>query len=241
MKIEVKGAIIPDGEQWIYDWFGVPATSAGKVNKLISQAQDGEELEIIINSGGGSVFAGSEIYTTLKSYTKGKVVGKIVGIAGSATSVISMGCHELQISPTGQIMIHNASGVFEGDYNDMELGADILKNINSSIANAYEIKTGKPHAELLKMMNNETWLTAQKALELGFVDKIMFADEAQFKNEVKPDSNGLLPKAVIEKMRNEKGKNIENLTVENTENSTVEDNKKNVELAKAKLNLLITL
>lgn len=241
MKIEVKGAIIPDGEQWIYDWFGVPATSAGKVNKLISQAQDGEELEIIINSGGGSVFAGSEIYTTLKSYTKGKVVGKIVGIAGSATSVISMGCHELQISPTGQIMIHNASGVFQGDYNDMELGADILKNINSSIANAYEIKTGKPHAELLKMMNNETWLTAQKALELGFVDKIMFADEAQFKNEVKPDSNGLLPKAVIEKMRNEKGKNIENLTVENTENSTVEDNKKNVELAKARLNLLITL
>ena len=241
MKIEVKGAIIPDGEQWIYDWFGVPATSAGKVNKLISQAQDGEELEIIINSGGGSVFAGSEIYTTLKSYTKGKVVGKIVGIAGSATSVISMGCHELQISPTGQIMIHNASGVFEGDYNDMELGADILKNINSSIANAYEIKTGKPHAELLKMMNNETWLTAQKALELGFVDKIMFADEAQFKNEVKPDSNGILPKAVIEKMRNEKGKNIENLTVENTENSTVEDNKKNVELAKARLNLLITL
>ena len=241
MKIEVKGAIIPDGEQWIYDWFGIPATSAWKVNKLISQAQDGEELEIIINSGGGSVFAGSEIYTTLKSYTKGKVVGKIVGIAGSATSVISMGCHELQISPTGQIMIHNASGTFEGDYNDMELGADILKNINSSIANAYEIKTGKQHAELLKMMNNETWLTAQKALELGFVDKIMFADEAQFKNEVKPDSNGLLPKAVIEKMRNEKGKNIENLTVENTENSTVEDNKKNVELAKARLNLLITL
>ena len=216
MKIEVKGAIIPDGEQWIYDWFGVPATSAGKVNKLISQAQDGEELEIIINSGGGSVFAGSEIYTTLKSYTKGKVVGKIVGIAGSATSVISMGCHELQISPTGQIMIHNASGVFEGDYNDMELGADILKNINSSIANAYEIKTGKPHAELLKMMNNETWLTAQKALELGFVDKIMFADEAQFKNEVKPDSNGLLPREVIEKKRNEQGKDIENLTLAKT-------------------------
>ena len=241
MKIEVKGAIIPDGEQWIYDWFGVPATSAGKVSKLLNQAQDGEEIEVLINSGGGSVFAGSEIYTTLKSYTKGKVVGKVTGIAGSAASVIAMGCGELQISPTGQIMIHNASGVFEGDYNDMQLGADILKSINESIANAYEIKTGKPHAELLKMMNNETWLTAQKALELGFVDKIMFSDEAQFTNEVKPDSNGLLPKAVIEKMRNEKGKNIENSTIENTENSTVEDNKKNVELAKARLNLLITL
>ena len=153
--------------------------------------------------------------------------------------VFSMGCHELQISPTGQIMIHNASGVFQGDYNDMELGADILKNINSSIANAYEIKTGKPHAELLKMMNNETWLTAQKALELGFVDKIMFSDEAQFKNEVKPDSNGLLPKAVIEKMRNQKDKilNVENI-METLKKPEIDNE---VELAKAKLKLEITL
>ena len=242
MKIEVKGAIIPDGDQWIYDWFEVPATSAGKVSKLLNQAQDGEEIEVLINSGGGSVFAGSEIYTTLKSYTKGKVTGKVTGIAGSAASVIAMGCTELQMSPTAQIMIHNASGGFEGDYREMELGADILKSINDSIANAYQIKTGKPHAELLKMMNNESWLNAQKTVELGFADKVMFSDEAQFTNEVKTDKNGLLPKAVLDKMRAElKGKNIENSTVENTENSTVEDNKKTVELAKARLNLLITL
>ena len=239
MKIEVKGAIIPDGDQWIYDWFEVPATSAGKVNKLLKQAQDGEEIEVLINSGGGSVFAGSEIYTTLKSYTKGKVVGKVTGIAGSAASVIAMGCGELQISPTGQIMIHNASGVFEGDYNDMQLGADILKNINESIANAYQLKTGKPHAELLKMMNNESWLNAQKAVELGFADKVMFQNEVQFTNEIKTDSNGILPKAVLEKMRAElKGKNIENQVVEP---DNVVENKKDVELAKAKLNLLITL
>lgn len=67
MKIEVKGAIISDGEQWIYDWFvEIPATSPNKVNKQLSQAQAGEEIEVLINSGGGSVFAGSEIYTTLK-------------------------------------------------------------------------------------------------------------------------------------------------------------------------------
>ena len=243
MKIEVKGAIIADGDQWIYDWFGVPATSANKVNKLLNQAQAGEEIEVLINSGGGSVFAGSEIYTTLKSY-QGKVTGKVTGIAGSAASVIAMGCKELQISPTAQIMIHNASGGFEGDYNDMELGADILKSINSSIANAYEIKTGKSHAELLKMMNNETWLNAQRAVELGFADKVMFKDETQFTNEI-TDKNGLLPKAVLDKMRAEFQGKINTDEITNVATSDTGDNlraeEEKVKLAKAKLDLLITI
>ena len=238
MKIEVKGAIISDSEQWIYDWFDIPATSANKVNKLLNQAQAGEEIEVLINSGGGSVFAGSEIYTALKSY-KGKVTGTITGIAGSAASVIAMGCKELQISPTAQIMIHNSQGAFEGDYNDMQLGADILKNINESIANAYQIKTGKPHAELLSMMNNETWMNAQKAKELGFVDKIMFQDEAQFTNDI-TDKNGVIPKAVIEKMRAElKGKGIENHIAKS--GNMVNDTEEKIKLAKAKLKLQMTI
>ena len=238
MKIEIKGAIISDGEQRVYDYFEIPATSANKVNKLLNQAQAGEDVEVFINSGGGSVFAGSEIYTALKSY-KGKVTGTIAGIAGSAASVIAMGCKELQISPTAQIMIHNASGTFAGDYNEMALAENILKNINSSIANAYELKTGKNQEELLKMMNNETWLTAQKALELGFVDKIMFQDEAQFTNDI-TDKNGVIPKAVIEKMRAElKGKGIENHVSEL--GNMVNDTREKIKLAKAKLKLQMTI
>ena len=228
MKIEVKGAIISDSEQWVYDWFEIPATSAGKVNKLLNQALPNEDIEISINSPGGSVFAGSEIFTALKEY-KGKVVGKIVGMAGSAASVIAMGCSELQISPTGQIMIHNASGSFEGDYNDMQLGADILKGINESIANAYAMKTGKDQKCLLEMMNNETWMSSQKAFDLGFVDKIMFVENHAVTNTT-IDKNGLLPREVIEKMRNEfKGK-IENSVIKNADNPATE-----IEIAKAKL------
>lgn len=238
MKIEVKGAIIDDSEQWIYDWFDVPATSAKKVNEALAKANVGEEIELNINSGGGSVFAGSEIYTVLKDY-KGKVTGKITGIAGSAASVIAMGADELQISPTGQIMIHNAGGVFGGDYHDMQLGAEILKGINDSIANAYTLKTGKKHSELLQMMDNETWLNAQKALELGFVDKIMFAESPKIFNAVEVDSSGVIPKAIIDKMRNEKGKLFEN----KVENQVVDTDKmvNNTELAKARLKLQIHL
>lgn len=239
MKIEVKGAIISDSEQWIYDWFDIPATSASKVNKLINQAAVNEELEVIVNSGGGSVFAGSEIYTTLKDY-KGNVTVKIVGIAGSAASVIAMAGNKVLMSPTGQLMIHNASGRFEGDYNEMNLGAEILKSINESIANAYTIKTGKDQKDLLNMMNKESWLNAQRALELGFVDEIMFVDNQSSILNTTVDKNGVLPKEVIDKLRNElKGKiNLDSLKneIEETKEPILEINN-DLELAKAKLEL----
>ena len=199
MKISVKGPIIDSDDQWIYDWFEVEATSPKKVIDLINQAKNNEDLEIEINSGGGSVFAGSEIYTALKSYS-GKVTTKVVGLAASAASVIAMAGDKILISPTGQIMIHNASGGFGGDYRDMEKGAEILKNVNATISNAYRIKTGLSSDELLDMMNKETWLTPQQALEKKFVDEIMFTNDI---NLVASINNGMLPQEVINKMKME--------------------------------------
>lgn len=199
MKISVKGPIIDSDEQWIYDWFEVEATSPKKVIDLINQAKNNEDLEIEINSGGGSVFAGSEIYTALKSYS-GKVTTKVIGLAASAASVIAMAGDKILISPTGQIMIHNASGGFGGDYRDMEKGAEILKNVNATISNAYRIKTGLSSDELLDMMNKETWLTPQQALEKKFVDEIMFTNDIKLVASI---NNGMLPQEVINKMKME--------------------------------------
>lgn len=199
MKISVKGPIIDSDDQWIYDWFEVEATSPKKVIDLINQAKNNEDLEIEINSGGGSVFAGSEIYTALKSYS-GKVTTKVVGLAASAASVIAMAGDKILISPTGQIMIHNASGGFGGDYRDMEKGAEILKNVNATISNAYRIKTGLSSDELLDMMNKETWLTPQQALEKKFVDEIMFTNDIKLVASI---NNGMLPQEVINKMKME--------------------------------------
>lgn len=172
--IEIKGNIVGDGSSWIYDWLGIPHTSPKSISKILNSL-NGEDIELQINSPGGSVTAASEIYTAIKSY-KGKSVGKIVGMAASAASVIAMGVQHLEMSPTAQLMIHNSSTSAEGDYRDMEHTGTFLRKVNDTIANSYKIKTGKTQEELLALMDNETWMTAEDAKELGFIDGIMFED-----------------------------------------------------------------
>ena len=198
--INVKGPIIGSGEQWIYDYFGMEATSPKMINDEISNA-NGDELEVIINSGGGDVFAGSEIYTTLKSYA-GNVTVKIVGIAASAASVIAMAGNKVIMSPTAQLMIHNVSSRASGDYRDMSHSADVLKNANETIANAYRIKSGMSQEKFLDLMDKETWMTAQQAVENGLVDEVMFENSLALVNEI--DMAGRLPQSVIDKMINSK-------------------------------------
>lgn len=197
-KVNIKGPIISSDEAWIYDWFGIENTSPKSVNKAIEEA-NGDELEVEINSGGGSVFAGSEIYTALRSY-KGNVTVKIVGLAASAASVVAMAGKRIMMSPTAQLMIHNVSSRAEGDYRDMNHTATILKNANETIANAYMLKTGLSQKELLVLMDNETWFTPKQALEHKLVDEIMFENQTKFVASF--NNSQLLPPEVIEKMRN---------------------------------------
>lgn len=197
MKIKIKGVIVSNDYKFIYDWFGIEAVCPDDVTAQLEEA-NGEDIELEINSPGGDVYAGSEIFTAIKSYA-GNTVGKIVGVAASAAGVIAMGVKKLLISPTAQIMIHNVSSWVEGDYRDMEHEAKVLKNFNVSIANAYLLKTGMKQEELLNLMNEETWLNAQQALENKFVDEIMFDEGMQ----LTASSTGfVLPKEVIDKVRN---------------------------------------
>lgn len=229
MKINIKGPIISNNDQWIYDWFGIEAVSPQKVSEQIAKANN-EVLEVEINSGGGSVFDASEIYTALKSYP-GNVIGQIVGIAASAASVIAMASDKLIMAPTGQMMIHNASMRTRGDYRDMDHASDFLKNVNQTIANAYSLKSGKPYDELLSMMDKETWLTPQQALEHNLIDEIMF--ESQGAVEVVADAHGgMLPKEVIEKVRNELSK--QPVVTNQVGNSTKKEDKKVMNLEQLK-------
>ncbi|ARD47582.1 head maturation protease, ClpP-related [Sporosarcina sp. P33] len=201
MKIRMNGPIIDDSESWIYRIFGIDAVYPKSINQQIEKAErEGkQELTVLINSGGGSVFAASEIYTALKSF-KGKVHTQIVGIAASAASFIA-NAGECSISPTGQIMVHNASMANRGDYRSMDKSSDILRNVNASIRNAYKAKTGKSDEEIIKLMEDETWMTAQQALELGFVDKIMFEDDASTLGITASNESGALPRNVVDKMQ----------------------------------------
>ncbi|OCL26305.1 hypothetical protein U472_09855 [Orenia metallireducens] len=205
MKIPIRGFIVANDEKEIYEWFGYEVTCPRDVAGWLEKT-NGETLEVEINSPGGDVYSGSEIYTALMNY-KGKVNVDIVGVAASAASVIAMAGDIVRISPTAQIMIHNVSSRASGDYRSMEHKAEMLKNYNKSIANAYRLKTGMEEQELFDLMdsggsaNTGAWLTAQKSKELGFADEIMF-DTGNKLVASAGINDGMLPQGVIDKMRN---------------------------------------
>ena len=192
--IPIKGTIVSNNDSWIYDWFGWEYTAP----KNVALPETGEDIEVHINSGGGDVYAGSEIYTALRSYS-GKVVVKIVGIAASAASVIAMAGDEVEISPTAQIMIHNVSSNVSGDHNALLHEAEVLEGFNKSIANAYIYKTGKALDDLLSLMNKTTWFDAESAVNQGFADKIMFAEEIA--PTFAASETPMIPHDFIEKMK----------------------------------------
>lgn len=203
MDIDIKGDIIEDDSQWLYDWIGLNYTSPKNVIKKIKEA-NGQPITLKINSPGGSVFAASEIYTELRNY-KGEIVIDIVGIAASAASVIAM-AGKSRMSPTAQLMVHNVSSSASGDYRAMDHMSEVLKNANETIANAYISKTGMSKEKALELMDNETWLSAQKAKDLGLIDEVMFEqtnlDLSNFKNIKLYNSFSSIPSELLEKLKN---------------------------------------
>lgn len=196
MRIEVKGAIVSDSDAWIYDFLGMSCCSPKKVNKALSEAA-GTEVDVYINSTGGSIFAGSEIYSALRGY-KGKVMIHVVGTAASAASVIAC-AGESDISPTAMVMVHNvSSGGAAGDYHVKDKESEILRKANEAIAAAYIEKTGMKKEDALAMMDRETWMTAEDAVKVGLIDRIA---EPAAMNMVAAAGN-VLPAEAIEKLRN---------------------------------------
>ena len=133
---------------------------------------------VVIQQGGTClpyVMAATQIYNMLKSYN-GKVTVKIDSLAASAASVIAMAGDEVLMSPLSLLFIHNPLTVAAGNADDMQKAIDMLDEVKESIINAYELKSGLSRAKISHMMDCETWLSAKKAVELGFADSLMFSD-----------------------------------------------------------------
>lgn len=179
MRVTLNGIVSSDEDRWIYEFFGYSAFSPEQVRQAIAENPEGEELILEINSGGGSVMAGSEIYSVLRSAEGVETRAEIQSLAASAASYLALGCDVVMISPVAQMMMHLPSTCTEGDRDDHMVSVRMLDAVRDSILNAYEIKAaGKAdRAELRRMMSSETWLTAQQARELGLVDGILFEDE----------------------------------------------------------------
>lgn len=133
-------------------------------------------ITVWINSPGGDCVAAAQIYNMLMEY-KGDVTVKIDGIAASAASVIAMAGTKVLMSPVSMLMIHNPMTVAFGNAGEMEKAIAMLDEVKESIINAYEIKTGMSRAKLSHLMDAETWMDANKAVELGFADDIIKRSE----------------------------------------------------------------
>lgn len=134
-------------------------------------AMEGKEITVRINSGGGDVFIGHNIYNMLKQSNKHiKVV--VNGLAASIASVIAMAGDTIEMPSNAMMMIHNPSTFQDGTAEDMRKSAEVLDKVAETIKNVYATRTGLSKDEITEMMNNETWLTAQEAKEKGFCDVI---------------------------------------------------------------------
>lgn len=167
-----------------------------------------DDITVWINSPGGNVFAAAEIYTMLRDYP-GSVTVKIDAIAASAASVIAMAGNKVLMSPVAMLMIHDPSTIAMGNTKDMEKAIATLNEVKESIINAYAAKSGLSHNRISKLMENETWMNAKKAVELGFADEILF--EAVEPDEEEPeeeDPETDEPEDAPDDKKKEKGKRV---------------------------------
>ena len=161
-------------------WFDDDITPAMFREELFS---GNGPVTVWINSPGGDCIAASQIYTMLMDY-KGDVTVKIDGIAASAASVIAMAGTKVLMSPTAMMMIHNPATIAMGDHEDMQKAIEMLDEVKESIINAYEIKSGQSRAKISHLMDAETWMNANKAVELGFADGVL--EDEKLKDVIVP-------------------------------------------------------
>lgn len=202
--INLKGEIVPNDYKWVYDWFGLDSTCPKDVEDVISAMEDNEDLEVHINSPGGDVASGMELYSMFSRVPN--ATAYIDGFAASAAGVAAMGCTCVSMTPVSTIMIHNVwcSGV-QGDYHDMDKASKMLKSLNASMASAYVAKSGRDLQEILNLMDRETWITADKALQYGFADEVSQTDTNNYMNAFgsMAVTKEMYEKAVAEKAQKE--------------------------------------
>ena len=211
-------------------WFGDEVTPAIFRDELMK----GEgNITVWINSPGGDVFAAAQIYNMLMDY-KGSVTVRIDGLAASAASVIAMAGTTVEMSPVGMLMIHNPSTAVIGNTKEMQAAIQMLDEVKESILNAYELKTGQSRQQLSDLMDAESWMNAKKAVELGFADKILFANEDEEKQsegvEAMLFSQRAVTNSLIDKIKAQSLKFVK---------AAVPDNRVSADALRSRLNLLI--
>ena len=227
----MNGEVIPSDYADVYDYLGYENINPKAIKQALNEA-NGSDVELEINSPGGYVDAGSEIYTALKEYS-GKVTAKITGQACSAASWIALAADRVEMSPTAQMMIHRASTMSIGNSDDLASDLNALNSLDKSFVDLYSQRTGLDAQEVYRLMCNTTWMNAKEAVDKGFADEIMFQNDkkpalvnADGSLSVKPDT--------INKIKNL----LHGKSTENVAKLLPKDNKKNDSQLQSKLAIL---
>ena len=204
--LELNGTIAEES------WFDDDVTPQMFKDELFS---GNGPVTVWLNSPGGDCIAASQIYSMLMDYPHNVTV-KIDGIAASAGSVIAMAGTKVLMSPTALVMIHNPATTAFGDHKDMSKAIDMLDEVKESIINAYEIRTGLSHTQLSHMMDEETWMNAKKAIELGFADGLLEDNKNTEDDEGYMFSASAVERTLINKITkknpiNNMGRNVDKL------------------------------
>jgi ATP-dependent Clp endopeptidase proteolytic subunit ClpP len=166
-------------ELLIYDQIGGGYWSEGvtaeSVKKALNDAGDVKTIKVRINSPGGDVFEGSAIYSLLVQH-KATVEVYVDGLAASAAFTIAMAGDKIHCSEAGMMMLHNAWGMAIGESKDMRQTADLLDKVSGTMRDIYAGKCGKSADEVQALMDAETWMTAQEAVDMGFADDVIKRD-----------------------------------------------------------------
>lgn len=161
-----------------YDWWTEGGVTANRISSALRYIGEDQDVVVNINSPGGDVFEGLAIYNLLRAH-KGKVTVRVLGVAASAASVIAMAGDEIQIARAGFIMIHNCWSYAMGNQHDMRETADYLAVFDDSANDIYRTRSGLEQKEIAKMMDVETWLSGSQAIEKGFADDYLPADQVE--------------------------------------------------------------
>ena len=163
--LDIEGPIAEES------WWGDECSSKEFVKTLKGMGN----VTVHINSPGGDVMAGAEIYSALREHSlngRGRVTVIVTALAASAASVVAMAGDEILISPVAYMMIHNPWSMAVGDAKEMRKTARTLDEITEGLITAYQQRTGKTRDQLKRMLENETWMSAQTCVDEGFADGV---------------------------------------------------------------------
>ena len=168
--LDIEGELVVD-DGW---WLEPGVVCARDFRQQLAQVGD---VIVRINSPGGDVLAGAELYNALREHSvsgKGKVTVHVTALAASAASVVAMAGDQVLMNPTAYMMIHNPWSVGMGNADDLRQLADQLDEVAEGIVEAYRLKTGKSRAKLREMLDAETYMSAPTAIREGFADGLLY-------------------------------------------------------------------